>query len=235
MEKLLFQKTIDLNHQLQELLAVSVKENLNYRLDDEGKRAVGTLNIEGDYLFNKQRKHFEDLIEIDILAPFNRLEETEDFYVEIQDYDYHITSGNLSLDIHVNAHGVSKKEDRHICIDEEQARYEEIKELMPKQELIEAIEQVLTENEEVIEIDERVNILEVEGNHPDEFMVVDNYIDDEVFDDDATSYVSYPYYIVKDKDTYSSIAEQYDMDETMLRSMNQNKDLSKSCILRLKK
>lgn len=233
MERLLFQKTIDLNHQLQELLSVSVKENLNYRLDDEGKRAVGTLNIEGDYLFNKQRRHFEDLIEIDILAPFNRLEETEDFYVEILDYDYHITSGNLSLDIHVNAYGVTKKEDRHIFIDEEQARYEEIKELMPKQELIEAIEQVLIED--LVEDKEEVNVLEVEGNQSDEFVIVDNYIDDDIFDDDATSYVSYPFYIVKENDTYASIAEQYDIDENMLRSVNQDKDLNKSCIVRLKK
>jgi len=30
MERLLFQKTIDLNHQLQELISVSVKDNLNY-------------------------------------------------------------------------------------------------------------------------------------------------------------------------------------------------------------
>lgn len=226
MERLLFQKTIDLNHQLQELLSVNVKENLNYTLDKEGKRAAGTLNIDGDYLFNKQKKHFEDLIEIDILAPFQRLDEKEDFYVEIQDYDYHITSGNLSLDIHVNAYGVSKKEDRHILIDDEQARYEEIKELLPKQELIETIEMVMTSKEDV---------LEAQGHMENDFQTQDSCVDDDIFDDDTTSYVSYPFYIVKKEDTYQSIAQNYMMDEAMLRFLNNDQPLDKECIIRLKK
>lgn len=226
MERLLFQKTIDLNHQLQELLSVSVKENLNYTLDREGKRAAGTLNIEGDYLFQKQKEHFEDIIEIDILAPFNRLIENEDFYVEIHDYDYHIVSGNLSLDIHVNAYGVAKREDRHILIDEE-ARYEEIMDLIPKQELIETIEAVIKEEE--------VDVLNIEGNGDEKISVVQAEVDDELFDDDHSSYVTYPFYIVKEDDTYEMIAQEYQIDESLLRSLNNDQTLSKSCILRLKK
>ena len=87
MERLLFQKNINLEYPLQELVSINVKECLNYSTDDKGKRAVGTLNVEGDYLYKKQKYHFEDMIEIDILAPFERLSETEDFYVEIDDYE----------------------------------------------------------------------------------------------------------------------------------------------------
>lgn len=222
MERLLFQKTIDLNHQLQELLAVGVKENLNYTLDKEGKRAVGTLNIEGDYLFNNQKQHFEDVIEIDILAPYERLNNHEDFHVEIHDYDYHIVSGNLSLDIHVNAHGVSKKEDRHILVDDEEALYEEIMDILPRQELVEAIEQVLNE---------KVEVLDVEGKKDDDIEIKKPKIEEEFLED---IYVNYPFYIAKNQDTYESIALQYDINVDELREMNKNQTLEQACIIRLK-
>lgn len=228
MERLLFQKTVDLNHQLQELVSVSVKENLNYTLDKEGKRALGTLNIEGDYVSQGQKKHFEDVIEIDVLAPFNRLSEEEDFYVEIQDYDYHITSGNLSLDIHVNAHGVSKKEDRHIDVDDEQARYEEIKELMSKEDLVDVMETVLVENQ-------KEDILEANGRQLNDLKSQEGYLDEEIFDDEQTSYVTYPYYIAKTNDTYESIAQAFGKDPDDLRYLNANQEVSSSCIIRLKK
>jgi len=226
MERLLFQKTIDLNHQLQELISVSVKDNLNYTLDKEGKRAVGTLNIEGDYLFNKQKQHFEDLIEIDILAPHERLDTLEDFSVEIQDYDYHITSGNLSLDIHVNAYGVLKKEDRHILIDDEQERYEEIQDVLQKKELIEEIEKVLSTKSDV---------LESSGKMENIYKVQEGHVDEDLLDDEMNSYVNYPFYVVKKDDTYSSIANLYQLDETTLRSINSQQPLKKEWLIRLKK
>lgn len=221
MEHLLFQKNIELEYPMHELISVNVKDNLNYVLDHEGKRAVGTLNIEGDYIYNQHKYHFEDLIEIDILAPFNRLNDNEEFCIEIEDYDYHMTSGKLSLEIHVNAYGVLKKEDRHILIDEEQERYEEIKELMAKQELIEVMESTL---------EEKRNILDVQGDRDDDFIIEQAVQDYDLIED---NFVVYPFYIVKNEDTYATIASAYEIDELKLRKINEDKEIKPSCIIRL--
>ena len=223
MERLLFQKNINLEYPLQELVSINVKECLNYSTDDKGKRAVGTLNVEGDYLYKKQKYHFEDMIEIDILAPFERLSETEDFYVEIDDYDYHVSFGQLSLDIHINAYGVLKKEDRYIVVDDEQERYEEIKAVMQQDEVIDVVMENTKSKEE---------ILNTQGYQTDDLFICPKESDDELFDDD---YEVYPFYICKKEDDYQSIAEKLKVEEEMLRALNDNREIDESCIIRLKK
>ena len=221
MERLLFQKTIDLNHQLHELVSLSVKDHLNYTVSKEGKRAQGTLEVEGEYYCHKEKMKFEDCIEIDILAPFNRLDEKEEFNVEIEDYDYHISSGNISLDIHVNAYGVHKKEDRHIFVDEDLELYEHIKQLTRKEELVDVIENTI---EEV----KKENVFESEGGIED-IHVGAMESNEDLFEE--VKYVNYPYYIVKENDTYQSIAQHYQLDETNLRNVNQHKELMESTVV----
>lgn len=226
MEKLLFQKNINLEYPLHELVSVSVKDNLNYLLCEDGKRAIGSLNIEGEYIYQKSKYRFEDMIEIDILAPFDRLNNDEDFCVEIDDYDYHVSAGLLDLEIHVNAYGVLRKEDRHIVIDDEQERYNEIKALMEKEELIEVIEETIKTKEDV---------LNIHGKSKDELIVVSQVEDEEIYDDDLSGYITYPYYICKNDDDYHTIAEKMNVEEALLRSLNENRDIKPSCIIRLKK
>lgn len=137
MQRLFFEKQIDLNHALQELISISVNENLAYQDDQEGKRAIGTLEISGEYLRLASKERFNDQIEIDVLAPFDRLEEQESFYLEVHDFDYHIQNGDLHLEIQVLAHGVGEKKERHIVVsepeDDEMAVLEQIRQLVTTQ------------------------------------------------------------------------------------------------------
>lgn len=304
MQRLFFEKQIDLNHALQELISISVNENLAYQDDDEGKRAVGTLEINGDYVCDGKKNRFNDQIEIDVLAPFDRLEEEGSFYLEVQDFDYHIQSGNLSLEIQVIAHGVGKKKERHIVVDgpneDEQAVLEELQNIISKQELVDCIEEQLKpddtqeneevavledkESEEIVEEEikredvddveiienakdsveaEQIEVLEpviektedvdkieerpqenekqtvlstvgsdaveeIEDTNPNETdlpMVQDWQENDSVdvedlFDDDAMAFVTYPIYIVKQGDTYQGIADRYGMDKETLMDYN---------------
>lgn len=166
MEKIVFERLIDLNHTLKELISISVNDHLQYRDDLEGKRAVGRLEISGEYLKLASKDRFNDEIEVDILAPFDRLEENERFYLEIQDFDYHIQNGNLNLEIQVNAHGVGEKKERHIIIDspddDEQALLKEIQDIVSKNQLIATMEKELEETAEVREDEEILEKSELE-------------------------------------------------------------------------
>lgn len=49
MQKIYFKKLVDLNHQLKELVSISVDESINYKMESQGMRAVGSIMMNGDY------------------------------------------------------------------------------------------------------------------------------------------------------------------------------------------
>ena len=49
MQKIFFKKRIDLNHQLKELLSISVDESINYKTESQGIRAYGSVIINWEY------------------------------------------------------------------------------------------------------------------------------------------------------------------------------------------
>lgn len=50
MQRIYFEKWIDLNHELTELLSLSVDESINYKIESVGVRAIGSLIVKGEYL-----------------------------------------------------------------------------------------------------------------------------------------------------------------------------------------
>ena len=57
MQKIFYEKEIDLLHQLKELISLTVDESIDYKIEDHGVRAVGTLAIKGEYV--SQEKIYE--------------------------------------------------------------------------------------------------------------------------------------------------------------------------------
>lgn len=49
MQKIYFKKLVDLNHQLKELVSISVDESISYKMENQGMRAVGSIMINGEY------------------------------------------------------------------------------------------------------------------------------------------------------------------------------------------
>lgn len=49
MQRIYFEKWIDLNHELTELLSLSVDESINYKIESVGVRAIGSLIVKGEY------------------------------------------------------------------------------------------------------------------------------------------------------------------------------------------
>lgn len=111
MQKIYFEKWIDLNHQLKELLSLSVDESINYKIESVGVRAVGSLIVKGEYNDNKK---FDENIELDVLATFDKIVDQRDFNIKVEDFDYFIKEGNVQIKIEVGIHGVVEGEDRYV-------------------------------------------------------------------------------------------------------------------------
>ena len=111
MQKIYFEKWVDLNHQLKELLSLSVDESINYKIENVGVRAIGSLIVKGEYNENKK---FEENIEMDVLATFDKIVDQRDFNIKVEDFDYFIKDGDVQIKIEVGIHGVVEVEDSYL-------------------------------------------------------------------------------------------------------------------------
>lgn len=216
MQKIFYEKEIDLLHQLKELVSLTVDESIDYKIEDHGVRAVGSLAIKGEYI-SQEKRHFLENVELDVYADDQKIIDRQDFHLKVEDFHYDIIDGNLKIKIEVGVYGVEEGENRYIQLDEDPI--DEIEKLSRDVETQTINEQVVAEAPEEIHDVEKLQEKIYETKEKEE--KVDN-------DEDLGVYYLY---VVLPNDTYASIARQYQVDEKMIRDYNQDLNLDAGQIL----
>lgn len=217
MQKIFYEKEIDLLHQLKELISLTVDESIDYKIEDHGVRAVGTLAIKGEYV-SQEKRHFLENVELDVYADDQKITDHQDFHLKVEDFHYDIIDGNLKIKIEVGVYGVEKGENRYIQLDEDPI--DEIEKLSRDVE-------ATTVEKEVIEPEIPEEIQDVEKLQE---KIYETKEKEEKAEDDEDLGVYY-LYVVLPNDTYASIARQYHVDEKMIREYNQDLNLDAGQIL----
>ena len=216
MQKIFYEKEIDLLHQLKELVSLTVDESIDYKIEDHGVRAVGSLAIKGEYI-SQEKRHFLENVELDVYADDQKIIDRQDFHLKVEDFHYDIIDGNLKIKIEVGVYGVEEGENRYIQLDEDPI--DEIEKLSMDVETQTINEQVVAEAPEEIHDVEKLQEKIYETKEKEEKV-----------DDDEDLGVYY-LYVVLPNDTYASIARQYQVDEKMIRDYNQDLNLDAGQIL----
>lgn len=216
MQKIFYKKEIDLLHQLKELVSLTVDESIDYKIEDHGVRAVGSLAIKGEYI-SQEKRHFLENVELDVYADDQKIIDRQDFHLKVEDFHYDIIDGNLKIKIEVGVYGVEEGENRYIQLDEDPI--DEIEKLSRDVETQTINEQVVAEAPEEIHDVEKLQEKIYETKEKEEKV-----------DDDEDLGVYY-LYVVLPNDTYASIAKQYQVDEKMIRDYNQDLNLDAGQIL----
>lgn len=216
MQKIFYEKEIDLLHQLKELVSLTVDESIDYKIEDHGVRAVGSLAIKGGYI-SQEKRHFLENVELDVYADDQKIIDRQDFHLKVEDFHYDIIDGNLKIKIEVGVYGVEEGENRYIQLDEDPI--DEIEKLSRDVETQTINEQVVAEAPEEIHDVEKLQEKIYETKEKEEKV-----------DDDEDLGVYY-LYVVLPNDTYASIARQYQVDEKMIRDYNQDLNLDAGQIL----
>lgn len=216
MQKIFYEKEIDLLHQLKELVSLTVDESIDYKIEDHGVRAVGSLAIKGEYI-SQEKRHFLENVELDVYADDQKIIDRQDFHLKVEDFHYDIIDGNLKIKIEVGVYGVEEGENRYIQLDEDSI--DEIEKLSRDVETQTINEQVVAEAPEEIHDVEKLQEKIYETKEKEEKV-----------DDDEDLGVYY-LYVVLPNDTYASIARQYQVDEKMIRDYNQDLNLDAGQIL----
>ncbi len=216
MQKIFYEKEIDLLHQLKELVSLTVDESIDYKIEDHGVRAVGSLAIKGEYI-SQEKRNFLENVELDVYADDQKIIDRQDFHLKVEDFHYDIIDGNLKIKIEVGVYGVEEGENRYIQLDEDPI--DEIEKLSRDVETQTINEQVVAEAPEEIQDVEKLQEKIYETKEKEEKV-----------DDDEDLGVYY-LYVVLPNDTYASIARQYQVDEKMIRDYNQDLNLDAGQIL----
>ena len=216
MQKIFYEKEIGLLHQLKELVSLTVDESIDYKIEDHGVRAVGSLAIKGEYI-SQEKRHFLENVELDVYADDQKIIDRQDFHLKVEDFHYDIIDGNLKIKIEVGVYGVEEGENRYIQLDEDPI--DEIEKLSRDVETQTINEQVVAEAPEEIHDVEKLQEKIYETKEKEEKV-----------DDDEDLGVYY-LYVVLPNDTYASIARQYQVDEKMIRDYNQDLNLDAGQIL----
>lgn len=216
MQKIFYEKEIDLLHQLKELVSLTVDESIDYKIEDHGVRAEGSLAIKGEYI-SQEKRHFLENVELDVYADDQKIIDHQDFHLKVEDFHYDIIDGNLKIKIEVGVYGVEEGENRYIQLDEDPI--DEIEKLSRDVETQTINEQVVAEAPEEIQDVEKLQEKIYETKEKEEKV-----------DDDEDLGVYY-LYVVLPNDTYASIARQYQVDEKMIRDYNQDLNLDAGQIL----
>lgn len=252
MQKIYFEKWIDLNHELTELLSLSVDESINYKIESVGVRAIGSLIVKGEY---NDGKKFHDDVDMDVLATFDKIVDQRDFNIKVEDFNYYIKDGNIQIKIEVGIHGVVDGEDRYVKDDSlfEKEAVDEIEDLIRKEPIIDKqpLENNITINES-LKKENKINDSQLVKSIDDyndvnkdilskdvvsKEKAVTEEIEEQlqekvypsksrpIFKDSSDSIGTYYLYIVKENDNYEDVASRYEIDESIIRDYNQDKPL----------
>ena len=211
MQKIYYEKEIDLSHRLKEMTSMTVDESIDYKIEDQGVRAVGSLIIKGEYISDENRIFVEN-IDLDVFAEEKKITDQRDFHLKVEDFHYEIIDGNLKVTIEVGVYGVIAGKDRYVSLTNEDPIDE-----------IEKLSRTLQDQEdEMAEVPEEVTPLQEEVKLPEK--VYETKVKEHKDEGDEDTGVYY-LYVIGPNDTYSSISEKYGVDEKTVRNYNSNINL----------
>lgn len=221
MQKIYFKKMVDLNHQLHELISISVDESIRYKMETNGMRAVGSIMINGEYKDTQEKHQFHETIDLDIFALFEKITDKRDFHVKVEDFDYHLVDGNLSLVIQAYVYGVLDDEDRVV---DTVMRNEEV-------DPAEEIEKLLREEEKIVDVIPETKEVTIQQTRPLEDKQVDMPVQESEDVNSDEDLGTYYFYVVQDSDSYETIARHYKVDEYALKQYNHERSLTQGTIV----
>lgn len=217
MQKIYYEKLINLNHSLKDLVSLAVDDTINYKIENDGVRAIGNLFIKGRY---NDQEDFKEVIDLDVKATYENMIDQRDFAIKVDDFDYKIQDGNVLVNVVVAVHGVKEGEDKYIKDTSLQDAYYEI----------EALQRDIQEQQEETRVEEPVEVQEPvlqEEVYPDHSKVETDDHDEEDEEDVGTYYL----YVVNSGDTYDSIASKYKVPVNVIKDYNDNEDLASGKVI----
>ncbi len=227
MKKMKIEKQLIFADHVQQVKALTVSEHLTYRHEDEGIRAMGPLYIEGEYMGNDGIEKFRETLEMDVLAPKHKLN-NEPFALQIEDYQAKANDDTIQVNITLAIQGLKDDKEKtksalNQSVNEQQATSAALSQ--DKEKAQSASAAVISKDTEMITTTQDSNQLSSSSSDQQEEQTVSVDDFEDLFQDAESTYTSYRIIVAKPNDTYTAIADRYEVDEQQLRDTNKNKEI----------
>ena len=95
MENITLEKIIKFDNTIVSLETLQVSNDLKYELLDDDTHAKGFIGFKGNVKTMLDSKDFDETVDVDIFAPFEKHINREEFKIEVKDYSYIINDNKL--------------------------------------------------------------------------------------------------------------------------------------------
>lgn len=235
MKQMIIEKILELPFQVEEILSIHAENSITYQKEENGIRALGNLSVSGQVLSDNQNKEFQEVVTLDILAPFSKLKKEESFSISFDHYDAKVVDHDILIILNLNLLGIVDEEyaDK-ILIEEENnekdPREEDTDIILEKKtnSQVEAVQDIKVDEilESPMEMTEEVPLSEdLDETLPSEF--------EDLFDDRENTRVKTRLVKLLAGDSYNSIAERYQVDLKKLMEINRGKNLENCTLITL--
>ena len=109
LKQVIIEKTIELDHIYQRIDHLSCKKQANTTALSEGLQCTGTIDITGTGYLDQHEVPIHESIDLSIFAPFSKLSDTEQFDVQMRNYDLKLDQNLLHCTFVFDVYGVEEK------------------------------------------------------------------------------------------------------------------------------
>jgi hypothetical protein len=88
MQSLILEKTVTFRDKVDELIQVSIDDNINYSSKDDGILLNGKIYLNGEVKVKGELDEFLDTLEVDIFAPYDEIVDKRAFTFRVDDFEY---------------------------------------------------------------------------------------------------------------------------------------------------
>ena len=110
MKQVIIEKTIELDHDYQRIDELSCKKQANTTATGEGLQCTGSIDITGTGYLEQHEVSIHESIDLSIFVPFSKLSDTEQFEVQMENYDLKLEQNLLHCTFVFHVFGVVEKE-----------------------------------------------------------------------------------------------------------------------------
>lgn len=222
MKKMRIEKNLVFSSPVKKVLELQIREDFTYQKEIDGIRALGPLYIQGMYESDYGAQEFQEVLEMDVLAPNEKLN-GEEFRIGVLEFQANPDSTGIHVIVFLSIQGIQEEQATNTIQTAPipMPTYNEIKEEAVK----EATKSTLLASQKATELAN--NEVTQEEDTCGENVCGQEEISEieDLFEDANNTYTSYRIIVAKKQDTYASIASRYEVDENALRETNHNKEV----------
>ncbi len=207
MQNINLTKSIKFDDKVDELLVISIDDEIEKINDKDGYRLEGNVIVAGNVKILENEVQFNEKIAIDVFLGLNEINNIDELKIIVKDFTYDIKECDLCINISLDILGLR-----------------DINESFLPEEDDEDIEEIIdyTERLELPDIKEEKII---ENIHVDENKKSNNLLDSVFSKRKFLSEVSWRLHCVRGETTYEEIANIYKVDVEKMKKLNNNEDI----------